>query len=163
LDWKIALHLPVTEKAKGFIKKRTSQRIDATHIISHVNRIATADLLFGAVRCLVEEIEKKDPSYYERETPEYIRERYSQRFSSFGISRDKRGEKLSEIVEDGLLIKELLQKLPSDRLNSLEQLQIMETIFRENVAIKKKKSIRGSLSRPKRSIARSKPSSIHAM
>lgn len=171
LDWKIALHLPVTEKtsfhpstlcyyrrrlkknkamslildktvelaqAKGFIKKRTSQRIDATHIISHVNRIATADLLFRAVKCLVEEIEKKDPSYYEREIPGYIRERYSERFSSFGISRDKRGEKLSEIVEDGLLIKELLRKLPSDRLNSLEQLAIMETIFRENVAITKK-------------------------
>jgi hypothetical protein len=125
-------------QAKGFIKKRTSQRIDATHIISHVNRIATADLLFRAVRCLAEEIEKKDPSYYERELPGYIRERYSERFSSFGISRDKRGEKLSEIVEDGLLIKELLQKLPSDSLNSLEQLVIMETIFRENVVIRKK-------------------------
>ena len=123
---------------KGFIKKRTNQRIDATHIISHVNRIATADLLFRAVKCLVEEIEKKDPDYYEREIPDYIRERYSERFSSFGISRDKRGEKLSEIVEYGLLIKELVQKVLSDRLDHLEQLEIMETIFGEDVVITKK-------------------------
>ncbi len=29
---------------KGFIKKRSKQRIDATHIIAHVNRISTTDL-----------------------------------------------------------------------------------------------------------------------
>jgi len=46
-------------KEKGFVKKRTKQRIDATHIISHVNRISTTDLLFRSVKCLVEEIEKK--------------------------------------------------------------------------------------------------------
>ena len=43
---------------KGFIKKRSKQRIDATHIISHVNRIST-DLLFRAVKCVVEEIEER--------------------------------------------------------------------------------------------------------
>jgi transposase len=52
---------------KGFIKKGTRQRIDATHILSHVNRISTTDLLFRAVRCVVEEIEKKDPAYYGKE------------------------------------------------------------------------------------------------
>jgi transposase len=41
---------------KGFIKRRTKQRIDATHIISHVNRVLTTDLLFRAVKCVVEEI-----------------------------------------------------------------------------------------------------------
>jgi hypothetical protein len=34
---------------KGFIKRGTRQRIDATHILSHVNRISTTDLLFRAV------------------------------------------------------------------------------------------------------------------
>lgn len=81
---------------KGFIKKRTKQRIDATHIISHVNRISTTDLLFRAVRCVVEEIGKKDPAYYEKELPEHIKERYGERFSSFGMSKEKRGEKLAE-------------------------------------------------------------------
>jgi hypothetical protein len=123
---------------KGFIKKRTSQRIDSTKIIAHVNRIATTDLLFRAVKCLTEEIEKKDAEYFEREIPDYIRERYGQRFSSFGMGREKRGEKLSEIVEDGLLIKELLTRVPSDRLGHLQQLEIMETIFRENVVITEK-------------------------
>jgi hypothetical protein len=123
---------------KGFIKKRTSQRIDSTKIIAHVNRIATTDLLFRAVKCLTEEIEKKDAEYYEREIPDYIRERYSQYFSSFGMGREKRGERLSEIVEDGLLIKELLTRVPSDRLGNLAQLEIMETIFRENVVITEK-------------------------
>ena len=123
---------------KGFIKKTTSQRVDATHIIAHVNRIATTDLLFRAVRCLIEEIQRKDADYYEREIPHYIRERYSQRFSSFGFGKDKRAEKLSEIVEDGLLIKELVRKVPSERLGNLGQLQIMETIFAENVVIEKK-------------------------
>ncbi len=87
---------------KGFIKKRSNLRIDATHIISHVNRISTTDLLFRAVKCVVEEIEKKDPAYYEKELPEHIKEMYSQRFSYFGLSKEKRVEKLEEIVEDGL-------------------------------------------------------------
>jgi len=90
---------------KGFIKRRSKQRIDATHIISHVNRISTTDLLFRAVKCVVEEIEEKDPDYYEKEIPEHIQERYSGRFSSFGMSKEKRGEKLAEIVEDGLYIR----------------------------------------------------------
>jgi len=120
---------------KGFIKKRSKQRVDATHIISHVNRISTTDLLFRAVRCVVEEIEKKDPDYYEKEIPEHIKERYSERFSSFGMSKEKRGEKQAEIVEDGLYIKSLLEKVPSEKLVELKQLEIMETIFNENVKI----------------------------
>jgi transposase len=123
---------------KGFIKKRTKQRVDATHIISHLNRISTTDLLFRAVKCLVEEIEQKHQQYYEDEIPEYIKERYSHQFSSFGMGKEKQGEKLSEIVEDGLLLKALVEKLPADRLGDLEQLGIMETIFRENVIVKKK-------------------------
>ena len=123
---------------KGFIKKRSKQRIDATHIISHVNRISTTDLLFRTVKCVVEEIEKKDPDYYEKELPEHIKERYSQRFSSFGISKEKRGEKLAEIVEDGLYLKSLLEKVSSEKLVDMEQLEIMETIFEENVKISRK-------------------------
>jgi transposase len=96
---------------KGFIQRRTKQRIDATHIISHVNRICTTDLLFRAVKCLVEEIEKKDADYYEKELPEQIKERYSKRFSSFGMSKDKRADKLAEIVEDGLYLKALLRNI----------------------------------------------------
>lgn len=123
---------------KGFIKKKSKQRIDATHIISHVNRISTTDLLFRAVKCVVEEIEEKDSDYYENEIPEHIQERYSGRFSSFGMSKEKRGEKLAEIVEDGLYIKSLLEKVPSEKLADLEQLEIMETIFEENVKINRK-------------------------
>jgi transposase len=123
---------------KGFIKRKTEQRIDATHIISHISRISTTDLLFRAVKCVVEEIEKKDPRYYDKEIPEDIKERYGGRFSSFGMSKEKRGEKLAEIVEDGLYIKLLLEKVPSGKLNDLEQLGIMETIFEENVKIRSK-------------------------
>jgi len=109
---------------KGFIKRRSKQRIDATHIISHVNRISTTDLLFRAVKCVVEGIEKKDSGYYEKEIPEHIKERYSQRFSSFGMSKEKRGEKLAEIVEDGLYIKSILEKVSSEKLVKMEQLEI---------------------------------------
>lgn len=120
---------------KGFIRRKTNQRVDATHIISHVNRIATTDLLFRAVRCLVEEIEKNDPGYYETEIPEYIKERYSKRFSSFGMSKDKKADKLAEIVEDGLYLRSLLASRPSSELADLHQLEIMDTIFEENVRI----------------------------
>ena len=120
---------------KAFIRSRTKQRVDATHIISHLNRISTTDLLFRAVKCLVEEIEQRDPEYYEKQIPEYIRERYGKRFSSFGLSKEKRADKLSEIVEDGLYLKSLLGK---GGLSDLKQQEIMETIFRENVIIKSK-------------------------
>ena len=120
---------------KGFIKKRTKQRIDATHIISHVNRISTTDLIFRTVKCLVEEIEKKDPEYYGKQLPEHIKERYSGQFSSFGMSKDKRADKLAEIVEDGLYLKSLLEKVSSPKLDDLIQLEIMNTIFEENVKI----------------------------
>jgi hypothetical protein len=69
---------------KGFIGRRTKQRVDATHIIAHVNRISTTDLLFRTVKCLVEEIEANDSEYYKKELPEHIRERYGNRYSSFG-------------------------------------------------------------------------------
>ena len=123
---------------KGFIKKRSKQRIDSTHIITHVNRISTTDLLFRTVKCLIEEIEKNDKNYYENNIPEDIKERYSQRFSSFGLSKEKRGDKQAEIVEDGLYLKSILEKIKSKNLQELEQLEIMETVFQENVIIKKK-------------------------
>jgi hypothetical protein len=63
---------------------------------AHVNRISTTDLLFRTVKCLVEEIEANDSEYYKKELPEHIRERYSNRYSSFGMSKDKRAEKLAQ-------------------------------------------------------------------
>lgn len=122
----------------GFIKKTTKQRIDATHIISHVNRISTTDLLFRSVKCLLDEIKKKDIDYYNKIIPELLKERYLNKFSSFGMSKDLRYEKLAEIVEDGYLIKSLLEKIKSDELKKLDQLNIMLTIFKENVSVKEK-------------------------
>ena len=158
LDWKIALHLPVFEKASfdpstlcyfrrrlrengkmrvifdktieiaqslGLIRKRTNQRVDATHVISHVNRIATTDLLFRAVRCLVEEVEKKASGVFEEHVPEYLRERYGNRFSSFGMSKEKRQERMAEIVEDGRLLQSIIAEQLGARIDEFRQLPII--------------------------------------
>lgn len=120
---------------KDFIQSHTNQRIDATHIVKHVNRISTTDLLFRTVKCLVDEIKKKDKEYYEKFVPKYIKERYMNKFSSFGMSKEKRTDRQIEIVEDGLLLKKLLEDEKSDNLDEMKQLKIMETIFKENVVI----------------------------
>jgi len=125
-------------KQKGFIKKKTNQRIDATHVIAHVNRIATTDLLFRTVKCLAEEIEEKNPGVYEQEVTEDIKERYSNDFSSFGLSKEKRADKQAEIVEDGLNLKRICGQLSEVEQSEYKQLSIMETIFAENVIIRKK-------------------------
>ena len=125
-------------KEKGFIKKRTSQRVDATHIIAHVNRISTTDLLFRAVKCLVEELEAKNPEMYEREVPEDIKERYSNDFSSFGMSKEKRADKQAEIVEEGLYLGKICERLSEAERNEYVQLAIMEKVFEENMIIRKK-------------------------
>lgn len=123
---------------KKFIKKKTNQRIDATHIIAHVNRISTTDLLFRTVKCLVEEIEKLNIDFYENEVPEEIKERYAKKFSSFGMSKSTRMDKQADIVEDGLYLKNRLSELCAEEIENYRQLKIMETIFEENVIIKKK-------------------------
>ena len=83
----------------------------------------------------MEEIEQKDPEYYGKQLPEHIKERYAKQFSSFGMSKDKRADKLAEIVEDGLYLKSLLENDSSPKLDDLIQLEIMDTIFEENVKI----------------------------
>jgi transposase len=123
---------------KGFIKKRTNQRVDATHIIAHVNRISTTDLLFRAVKCVVEEIEAKNPEMYEKEVPEEIKERYANDFSSFGMSKAKRADKQAEIVEEGLYLARICEGMTETERNEYVQLAIMEKIFEENIVIRKK-------------------------
>ena len=125
-------------KSLKLIKKRANQRVDATHVVSHVNRIATTDLLFRAVKCLAEEIEKKAPEFYESELPEYLRERYENRFSSFGMSKEKRADRMAEIVEDGRLLATIIRDDLPQRVEEFEQLPIMETIFEENVVVTEK-------------------------
>ena len=95
---------------------RSVERIDATHIISHVNRISTTDLLFRSVKCLLEEINNTDKDYFQEHIPELLRERYLNKFSSFRMSKDKKMDKLAEIVEDGYLIKSLLEKPERQKL-----------------------------------------------
>lgn len=125
-------------QSMGFIRKHTSQRVDATHVVSHVNRISTTDLLFRAVRCLVEEVEKKTPVVYEKHLPEYLKDRYANRFSSFGMSKERRYERMAEIVEDGWLVKSVIEEQTPERVEEFRQLAIMETIFAENVMITEK-------------------------
>ena len=122
----------------GFIRKNTNQRVDATHVISHVNRISTTDLLFRAARCVMEEIEKQARDVYRDYVPEYLKERYGNGFSSFGMSKEKRYERQAEIVGDGFLLKSILEEQCGDDIDEFKQLVIMETIFEENVVIKKK-------------------------
>ena len=118
---------------KDFIQSHTNQRIDATHIVKHVNRISTTDLLFRTVKCVVDEIKKKDKDYYEKFVPKYIKERYMNKFSSFGMSKEKRTDRQVEIIEDGLLLKKMLEEEKSDKLNEMNQPGIMDTIFNENI------------------------------
>ena len=47
-----------------------------------------------------------------------------------GLENRRRPE---EIVEDGLYIKSLLEKVPSEKLEDLEQLKIMETIQKTTI------------------------------
>jgi len=122
-------------KRKGFIKEHSKQRIDATHIVRHINRISTTDLLFRAVKWVVMEIEKTDPVFYDKIIPNDIKERYGKDFSSFGMSKEKRADRQAEIIEDGFLIKRIVKDNPSESMKELKQLAIMETIFSENVII----------------------------
>jgi hypothetical protein len=116
LDWKIALHLPI-EQNRSF---------DPSTLCYFRKRLKENDkmsLIAG---------------YYEKEIPEDIKERYGGRFSSFGMLKEKRGEKLAEIVEDGLYLKWLLEEVTSNRLQGMKQHLVMETIFEENVKVRSK-------------------------
>lgn len=121
---------------KGFVKKRGKQRVDATHIVKHVNRIATTDLLFRSVKALVEEFEKKFLLTYEEKIPIDIKERYEKKFSSFGMSKERRGDKQAEIVQDGFILEAIAKEYKITK--ELDQLQIMLTIFQENIIIREK-------------------------
>ena len=48
-------------------------------------------------------------------------------FSSFGMSKEKRADRQSEIVADGYYIKELIESCDSEKLKDLKQIEIMET------------------------------------
>ena len=122
----------------GFLRQHTNQRIDATHIVAHANRISTTDLLFRTVRCVVEEFEKREPSVYRSEVPEYLKDRYTNDFSSFGMSKEKKHDRQAEIIEDGLRLQSIITEYFGERADEFKQLRIMETIFEENVEIKKK-------------------------
>lgn len=121
---------------KGFVRKRAKQRVDATHIVKHVNRISTTDLLFRSVRALVEELEEKFFTIYEKRLPEDIRERYAKPFSSFGMSKQRRGDKQAELVQDGFIIEAIAGECGIAA--ELVQLPVMQTVFRENVIIREK-------------------------
>ncbi len=123
---------------KGFVEKRKKQRIDATHIIKRLNRLSTTDLLFRSVQLVVKKVKKSDAHFYEEHIPEDIKERYSKTFSSFGLSKVSRVGKQAELIEDGYLLQSILEREEELSANVFEQLEIMHTIFRENVIIHKK-------------------------
>jgi hypothetical protein len=95
-------------------------------------------LLFRSVKCLAEEIRRNNVIFYEEKVPDDIKERYEGRFSSFGLSKEKRADKMAEIIEDGLYLKKLLADDEEIDAYSFKQLLIMETIFSENIIVKKK-------------------------
>ena len=121
----------------GFVEKRTKQRIDATHIVKHVNRISTTDLLHRSLTALMRVIKKYNSELYE-DLPEHIHERYSKPHSSFGLSKSKRADKQAEIIEDGYLLESLLNDQEKISPEISAQLEIMKTIFSENVVIREK-------------------------
>ena len=126
-------------QSHGFLRKHTNQRIDATHVVTHVNRISTTDLLFRTVKCVVEEIQKLAVAVYRDHVPEYLKERYCNRFSSFGMSKEKKHDRQVEMIEDGNMLRSIIDEHCAGRVEEFNQLRVMETIFEENVEIKKKR------------------------
>ena len=126
----------------GFLRKHTNQRIDATHVVTHVNRISTTDLLFRTVRCVVEEIEKLAADVYRNHVPEYLKDRYRNKFSSFGMSKEKKHDRQAEMIEDGYKLHSIVEQWCGEDITEFTQIRIMETIFEENVEIKKKNDSR---------------------
>ncbi len=125
-------------REKGLIKSNSHQRIDATHIVKHLNRISTTELLFRTVRVLLEVLERNNPVWYEENIPADLIERYSKKFSSFGMSKGKRSDKQAEIVEDGYRITRMIEGSKIENEEVLKQLKIMKTVFQENVIIREK-------------------------
>jgi transposase len=121
---------------KGFVKKRGKLRVDATHIVKHINRISTTDLIFCSVKALVEELEEKFNKFYKEKVPGDIKERYEKKFSSFGMSKQRRGDKQAELVQDGLMLQAIAKECKIE--SELVQLQIMLTVFQENIIIREK-------------------------
>lgn len=55
------------------------------------------------------------------------------------MSKEKRQERMAEIVEDGRLLQALIAQYLADRITEFQQSQIMETVFTENVVVTEKK------------------------
>ncbi len=60
------------------------------------------------------------PAFYESELPEYLRERYENRFSSFGMSKEKRADRMAEIVDDGRLLGSIIREELPARVEEFE-------------------------------------------
>jgi IS5 family transposase len=121
----------------GFAKR--NQSVDATHVIANIAIPGTIGLIRQGIKAIMEEIETIDPILFEELGGKKTADKKEKLHT---LKPDEKKNKLVEVVEEAIVIREKAEKLESPSVNQkIEQLnQILnENIEEKNGKIQKKK------------------------
>jgi transposase len=112
-------------QACGFLKKRSRQRTDSSHVIGVVQKLARLELVTETLRMTLREIKQADEGWYTRVLPVAFCEVYLHRRRDYRLSDAERQAALRQTGQDGFW---LLTQIDRDAPLAIRELAAVRTL-----------------------------------
>lgn len=121
-------------EALGFLKKRSLQRTDSTHVLATVRQLSRLENLSEGLRVALKAIETADAAFYKAKLPPLFTEHWSKPLSDYQMTDSERKEAFKRVGQDIFWLLGFL-KTNRESFLSLPELSVLQTLFSQHFTV----------------------------
>jgi transposase len=118
-------------KALGFLKKKSKQRTDSTHVLAVVQKLSRLELVTETMRVTLRAIQQADESWYQQAIPAAFAEVYVETRRDYRLSDAERQAALRQTGADGFWLLDLIARDGPPGIQTLTEVETLRTVWEQ--------------------------------
>lgn len=117
---------------RGFVKKKSKQRSDSTHVLGKVARLSRLELLWETLRMTLKALTRRAPYWYGKTIPAAFDEAYRERRHDWRLSEKEIKQATMRAGEDGFWLLDRVAESGEEALDELPEVETLRVVWEQN-------------------------------
>jgi transposase len=117
--------------SRGFLKKKSKQRTDSTHVLGKVATLSRLELLWETLRMALKALQRSNGEWYRRTIPGAYDEVYRVRKHDWHLNQKEVGEATKHAGEDGFWLLDRLADSGPDDAQNLSEIETLKKVWEQ--------------------------------
>lgn len=117
--------------SRGFLKKKSKQRTDSTHVLGKVATLSRLELLWETLRMALKALQQSSSEWYQRTVPGVYDEAYRVRKHDWHLNQEEVREATKRAGEDGFWLLDRLEESGADDTQKLSEIETLKKVWEQ--------------------------------